>query len=96
MELVRKIKVGENEFSEIEVFPETAKTMSRAVFAAEGDLEILPLARVVARTGIKGLEARDWNLINAGNLSADDYIVLLNAVSEFDENFTPPPHLVLR
>ena len=72
MELIRKIKVGDKEFGEIEVFPETAKTMSKAVFAAEGDLELLPLARVVARTGIKGLEARDWNLINAGNLSADD------------------------
>jgi hypothetical protein len=96
MELSTKIKVGNEEFCEIEVFCETAKTMSKAVYAAEGDLELLPLARVVARTKIKGLDGKLWNLKTVGRLSADDYVILLNAVAEFDENFTPEPVLILQ
>jgi len=95
-ELITKIKVGEEEFSEIEVFPETAKTMALAVNRCGGDLDLLPLEKVIARTKIKGLDGKYWNSKIMSQLSGDDYLMLLNAVGEFDENFTREPILILR
>lgn len=96
MKLETKIKVGNEEFDEIEVFPETAKTMAIAVSKSGGDLDLLPLERIIARTKIKGLDGKYWNSKIASRLSANDYLQLLNAGAEFDKNFTKEPILILQ
>jgi len=70
---------------EIKVLPETMATEFEALSACGGDDAKLGLAKFAARTLLDG---KKWDLSQAQKLKPSDAYTLINAVAEFDENFT--------
>jgi hypothetical protein len=70
---------------EITVLPETMATEFEALSVCGGDDSKLALAKFAARTLLDG---KKWDLAQAQNLKSNDAYTLINAVAEFDENFT--------
>lgn len=69
----------------ITVLPETMASEFEALSACGGDDSKLALAKYAARTLLDG---KKWDLAQAQNLKSADAYALINAVAEFDANFT--------
>jgi len=79
---------------EFEVLPANAGTAVRAVSESDGDKAKLEANLMFRRIKIKGLPENAWRLSVWEQMSVDDYMIMQNAISEFDKNFTFAPPLV--
>jgi len=89
-----KPEVEKSVLKEFEVLPATAMTALKAVNGTDGDSVKIDANLMVQRIKIKDLPDNAWNVGVLSQMSMHDYVVMQNAINEFDKNFTfAPPTL---